>query len=297
MTFVVTLIAGPSGGLDRDLVARAAAALGAAGARAEAPDWLAPDEACDLPFSGLDPGPAEQSLRHALDGAPVDLAVQAAEGRRKALLVADLESTIIAQEMLDELGAALGLRDRIAAITARTMAGELGFEAALDERVGLLAGLPVAALDQAAERMTLNPGARTLVATMRTGGAHTALVTGGFDRFAEPVAALCGFHEVVANRLLIEAGALTGAAARPLVDRDAKLANLERLAAARGLALEAACAVGDGANDAAMLAAAGLGVAYRGKPAARASAKVAIDHGDLTALLYLQGYRRSEFQS
>jgi len=296
MGFVLTLIAGPAGVLAAETAAAAAAALEEAGARVAALDWLASDIACDIAFAGLEPARAEALVRDRARDAALDLAVQPAEGRRKALLVADLESTIIGQEMLDELAEAIGLRDRVAGITARAMAGELDFAEALNARVGLLKDLPAAALDEAGRRMTLNPGARTLVRTLDAAGVTTALVSGGFTHFAEPIAAACGFDTVVANRLLVEDGRLTGRVAEPLVDRDAKLATLERLAAAQDLTIDAACAVGDGANDAAMLAAAGLGVAYRGKPAAKAAARASVDHGDLTALLYLQGYRREEFR-
>lgn len=295
MAFVLTLIAASGKAtLGPDLAEAMAGALAEAGALVRPADWLAPGAACDLAFSGLDAATAEGLAAERLAGVAIDLAVLPTRGRRKALLVADLESTIIGQEMLDELADSLGLRDQVSAITARAMAGELDFAAALDQRVGLLKGLPEAALETAAGRMTLTPGARQLVATMAAHGAYTALVSGGFTCFAGPVAEACGFDEVVANRLIIEDGRLSGAAARPLVDREAKLATLERLACERGLGLEAACAVGDGANDRALLGAAGLGVAYHGKPVARAAARARIDHGDLTALLYLQGYRQSE---
>jgi phosphoserine phosphatase len=206
-----------------------------------------------------------------------------------------MESTIIAEEMVDELGERLGLGAQIAAITARSMAGELGFEESLTTRVGLLAGLPEAAIDEVAARMTLNAGARTLVRTMRAGGAYTALVSGGFTVFTGKVREACGFDEDRANRLLVEDGALTGRVARPILGRRAKLDALREIAAARGLSLATVLAVGDGANDADMLTAAGLGVGYRPKAPARRAARVSIDHGDLTALLFLQGYRAHEF--
>lgn len=296
MRFVLTLIAGKPDVLTAELASQAGASLRADGAEIGPTDWLAPGLACDIPFDAPDPGHLEAPLTAQLSPLPLDLAIQPAQGRRKAVLVADLESTIIGQEMLDELAAAIGLRDQVSRITARAMAGELDFAEALRARVGLLEGLPSSALDEAGRRMTLNPGARTLVQTLRAAGVTTALVSGGFSRFAEPIAAACGFDEVAANRLEVAGGRLTGTVAEPLVDREGKLATLERLAAERGVGMEAACAVGDGANDVAMLAAAGLGVAYRGKPAARAAARVRVDHGDLTALLYLQGYRREAFR-
>lgn len=295
MDFVLTLIADPA---RRDLEAghleAATAALAEAGATPGGADWLASGLACDLPFAAGDPDPSRAAVAERLAGAPLDLAVQPAAGRRKALLVADMESTVIAEEMLDELADGLGLRERIAAITAEAMAGALDFTAALKARVALLEGLPVSALEEAAKRMTVNPGARALVATMKATGARAVLATGGFDLFAERVAARCGFDSWQANRLEILDGRLTGAVLDPVLDRSAKLEALRRAAADLGLETSAACAVGDGANDAEMLSAAGLGVAYRAKPPARAAADAAIDHGDLTALLYLQGFRESE---
>lgn len=298
MARVLTVIAAPgSSALEPALAEAARRALAGAGAEPGPADWLAPGQACDIAFAGAPPEAAERAVRARLRRAPVDIAAQAAAGRRKALLVADMESTVIGQEMLDELAEAAGIRDRIAAITARSMAGELDFEASLRARVGLLAGLPDAAVEAAAARITLNGGARALVATMRAAGAYTALVTGGFTVFAEPVRAACGFDEARANRLLVAGGALTGAVAEPVLGREAKRAALVELAAARGLPLAATCAVGDGANDLSMLASAGLGVAYRAKPVLRAAARFRVDHGDLTALLYLQGYRRDEFSA
>ncbi len=296
MDNVLTVIGDPaSRAVDAALARAAGAALAEAGARIGPPDWLGPGTAGDLPFDGLAPAAGEAAVRGRLDGAPVDLAAQPATGRRKGLLVADMESTIIGQEMVDELAEAAGIRARIAEITARTMAGELEFAAALKERVALLEGLPASAIDAVGARITLNPGARTLVRTLRAAGAYTALVSGGFRCFAEPVAQLCGFHEARANRLIVEADRLNGTVAEPILGREAKRDALTELAARRGLALAATCAVGDGANDLAMVERAGLGVAYRGKPVLRRAARFRVDHGDLTALLYVQGYRRGEF--
>ena len=298
MRFVLTLIADPARrDLDAGHLEAAAGALAGAGATPGAADWLAPGLACDLPFDASDPARARSAAGEALAGAPFDLAVQPAAGRRKAMLVADMESTIIAEEMLDELADGLGLRGHIAAITAETMAGALDFTAALRARVALLEGLPMAALDEAADRMTVNPGARALVATMNAAGAHTLLATGGFDVFAGRVATLCGFQTWQANRLEIRDGCLTGAVLDPVLDQRAKLDALRRAARDLGVEPAAACAVGDGANDVDMLSAAGLGVAYRGKPLARAAADATVDHGDFTALLYLQGFRESEIKS
>ncbi len=293
---VLTVIGDPASRAVSPALAEATRqALSDAGARTGAIDWLAPGIACDIPFAGIASDPAAEAARRALAGQPLDLAVQRAAGRRKALLVADMESTVIAQEMIDELAERCGLGERVAAITARSMSGELGFEDALTTRVALLAGLPQATIDEVAARITLNPGARTLVRTMRANGAYTALVSGGFTVFTRRVRVACGFDEDRANRLLVEAGRLTGKVGQPILGRQAKRDALRDIATARGLPQSATLAVGDGANDADMLAAAGLGVGYRPKAPARQAAAVTIDHGDLTALLYLQGYRAGEF--
>jgi phosphoserine phosphatase len=225
-----------------------------------------------------------------------DANVVPAEGRRKRLLIADMDSTIIQQECIDEMADMLGLKPRIAAITERAMRGELPFEAALTERLALLAGLAEVDLQRVFdERITLMPGARTLIATMRAAGALTALVSGGFSFFTSRVAATVGFDVNRANTLEVVDGRLTGRVAGPILGREAKLAALEHYRGERGLAAAATLAVGDGANDLAMIKAAGLGVAYRAKPVVAEEAHAGITHGDLTALLYLQGYARSEF--
>lgn len=257
-------------------------------------DWLAEGVAGDL-ATDLPPPEAEQRVRGALAGAPVDVVAQAATGRRKRLLVADMESTIIENEMLDELAEELGLRGRIAAITARAMRGELDFEGALRERVAMLAGLEIAALERAQEKIRIMPGARALVATMRAGGAYCALVSGGFDYYTAIVRAELGFDYDQANRLGVRDGKLSGEVIPPILGRDAKRAALERLAREHGIEVCDAITVGDGANDLDMLAAAGTGVAFRAKPLVAEAARARIDHGDLTALLYIQGYRRDEF--
>ncbi|MFQ5775145.1 MAG: phosphoserine phosphatase SerB [Kiloniellaceae bacterium] len=297
MRSVLTVIGAPgSRALDGGAIDAARAALAESGARAGAPRWLDPAHACDIPFQGAPREAVEAAVRDRLAGLAVDVATQDSEGRRKALLVADMESTIIGQELLDELADIAGIGARIAAITARSMAGEMDFAAALRARVRLLAGLREEALERVCARITLNPGARTLVRTMRAHGAYTALVTGGFTHFAERVRRACGFDEARGNRVVVADGALTGDVAEPILGRDSKRATLEELAARRGLPREAACAVGDGANDLSMIEGAGLGVAYRAKPVLRAAARFRVDHGDLTALLYLQGYRRAEFR-
>ncbi|MDO5527992.1 MAG: phosphoserine phosphatase SerB [Paracoccus sp. (in: a-proteobacteria)] len=225
-----------------------------------------------------------------------DLVIQPAEGRRKAILLADMDSTMIGQECIDELADFAGIGPRVAEITARAMNGELDFHEALIERVGLLAGLPLSVIDRAlAERITLAPGGRELVATMQANGGYCALVSGGFTAFTGPVAKALGFHEHRANTLLDEGGVLTGHVALPVLGRQAKIDALREIAAARGLGPADVLAVGDGANDLGMLSLAGTGVALHAKPVVAEQAAVRIDHADLTALLYLQGYHRDEF--
>ncbi|KZD09288.1 phosphoserine phosphatase SerB [Oceanibaculum pacificum] len=295
MSFVLTLIANPSRpALDDSMMEAAASALRAAGAKPAPADWLAPGEAADIGFDGVQPAEAEAAIRAQLNGAPVDLGVQPAQGRRKKLLLADMDSTIVTSETLDELAAYAGLKEKIAAITARSMNGEIDFATALRERVAMLKGLSADALDKTYEGVELTPGARTLVQTMRANGAHTALVSGGFTWFTGRVRERCGFHLDRANVLNIENGALTGTVGEPILDRDAKLQALTELSADLGITPDAAVTVGDGANDLAMLKAAGLGVAFRAKPIVAAEARFRLDYADLTALLYLQGYRKGE---
>ncbi len=290
MTHVLTLIADPAKpAIDRACVEDVARALGV---RAASADWLAEGVAVDLPVAGAE---AATAARAALRDRPVDAVVQPTAHRRKRLLVADMESTIIENEMLDELAEFLGLRERIAAITARAMNGEIDFAGALRERVALLKGLPVTRLAEAATRIRTMAGARELVATMRANGAYCALVSGGFTVYTAMVRAEVGFDEDRANRLLDDGSVLTGTVGEPILGKEAKLESLRELAASRGVPMEETMSVGDGANDLPMLQAAGLGVAFRAKPAVAAATRARIDHGDLTALLYLQGYRREQF--
>ena len=293
MPHVLTLVA-PKGALSRRSVADVRAALQRLGATAESPDWLAPDEAADIPFEGLAPEQADAAARGALEGAAVDVIAQAAGGRRKKLLLADMDSTIVTTETLDELAAFAGVKDHVASITRRAMNGELDFTRALAERVSLLAGLPVSALERTWDATAMMPGAAELVATMAAHGAHCVLVSGGFTFFTERVAARLGFHAHQSNTLLIENGKLTGRVAEPILDRDAKLAALKRIAAGRGLPLSATLAVGDGANDLDMVRAAGLGVAFRAKPIVASAARARVEHSDLRALLFAQGFRAAD---
>jgi phosphoserine phosphatase len=254
------------------------------------------DCAADIFVEGDDPTILRAHADSLLGRMPVDVCCQMAEGRRKRLLIADMDSTIIGCECLDELADFAGLKEQISAITERAMRGELEFEAALRERVAMLKGLSLAALQQTYdERVRLNPGARTLVRTMAAGGARCVLVSGGFEFFTRRVAEAAGFAADRGNRLIDDGATLTGQVGEPILGRAAKLAALHEEAHKAGLAMHETCAIGDGANDLAMIEAAGLGVAYRAKPIVAAQADARIDHRDLTALLYFQGYGADAF--
>jgi phosphoserine phosphatase len=292
MSYIVTLVADrKTDALSTAIVARVRDAIGGGELR-----WLSHGEAVEIATSAI-PAPDIGAVRTALEGAAVDVISTPAHGRRKSLLIADMDSTIVTGETLDELADFAGLKARIAAITARAMNGELDFKAALRERVAMLRGLPVEALQRTWERVCLTPGARELVATMRAHGAYAVLVSGGFSFFTSRVAALCGFDEHRSNVLLDDGAALTGAVAEPILDRDTKLHALTQLATARGLPLGMALAVGDGANDLDMIEAAGLGVAFHAKPVVAAAARTRVDHADLRALLFAQGYQADEIVS
>lgn len=291
---VATFVAGKDARLSAPILADALRATGLAGSCI---DWLAPERAVDVfPEGAIRSTTLSDQLRAAL--APdhrVDVIVQPVAGRRKKLLIADMDSTIIREECVDELAACKGLRAHISAITERAMKGEVDFASALRERVALLEGLARAEVFALRDRLTPTPGALALVATMRAHGAYTALVSGGFAPFTRAVAARLGFDEDRANDLEFIDDALSGRLVEPVHGPEAKLRALEEICAQRELSTRQALAVGDGANDLGMIAAAGLGVAFRARPKVAAAAAARIDHGDLTALLYAQGYRTEDF--
>ncbi len=254
-----------------------------------------PNGVADLPFTGIVTARGESIARAVLKAAPVDVLAQSGTERRKLVLVADMDATIIIGETLDELAALAGVGDKVAAITARAMNGEIDFAVALRERVGLLAGQPANLLEKVVPKMKLTPGARTLIATMKANGARSILVSGGFKFFTSIVAGACGFDEQRANDLEIADGKLTGRVVEPIKGRVAKREALMSAANRRRVPMDRTMAVGDGANDLEMLLTAGLGIAFHAKPTVAAQAKHRIDHNDLTALLFAQGYKREEF--
>ncbi|MFK4501407.1 phosphoserine phosphatase [Bradyrhizobium japonicum] len=298
MSLVATLICNPDNpALDSTIVDGARAVL----PQAQPAHWLFDGVAVDIPFGAQDNlqgdrHAIEQRLRELRGDLPIDIVVQPVGFRRKKLFLADMDSTMIGQECIDELADLVGMKAHVAAITERAMRGEIEFEPALRERVALLKDLPAGVVDEVlAKRITLTPGGRELVATMRAHGAYTCLVSGGFTLFTRAVAAKIGFQENRANELVVRDGKFTGEVKEPILGRAAKLATLVDLMESFDLDDIDSVVVGDGANDLAMIQAAGLGVAYHAKPAVAAAAAARIDHGDLTALLYAQGYRRDEF--
>lgn len=294
MDHVLTLIAPEAGALDDSMLGRVRSALLELGADLLSPSWLSPARAVDLPFTLLSADQAVAAAKRELAPHPVDVIAQPVRDRRKALLLADMDSTMVTGETLDELADFAGLKERIAAITARSMNGEIDFKDALRERVGLLRGLSADMLEATWRRVEFTPGGRSLIATMKANGAYTVLVSGGFDFFTGRVRTHCGFDADFSNRFEIEDGRLTGRVIDPILDRDAKLKTLIETAAARAIPLSRTMTVGDGANDLDMIRAAGLGVAFHAKPVVAGKASARIDHGDLRSLLYIQGYDDSE---
>jgi phosphoserine phosphatase len=294
MSLVATLICHPANpALDSTVVDGARAILSEAGPA----HWLFDEVAVDIPFASDEPIAAIVTrLQQARGDLPIDVVVQPRIDRRKKLFLADMDSTMIGQECVDELADFAGLKAHVAGITERAMRGAIAFEPALRERVALLEGLAVSVVDEVLkQRITLTPGGRELVATMRAHGAYTCLISGGFTLFTNAIAAMIGFQENRANELKVLDGKLSGEVAEPILGRAAKLATLIELRESFDLDNLDTLVVGDGANDLGMIEAAGLGVAYHAKPAVAAAAAARIDHGDLTALLYAQGYRREEF--
>ena len=295
MSLVATLICNPANpALDSTVLDGARAILPKAGPA----QWLWDEVAADIPFGDGDEDIAAiaKRLREAREDLPIDIVVQPVMGRRKKLFLADMDSTMIGQECIDELADFVGLKAHVAGITERAMRGEIEFEPALRERVALLKGLPVDVVDKViGERITLTPGGRELVATMRAYGAYTCLISGGFTLFTKVIAEKIGFQENRGNDLIVRDGKLTGEVKEPVLGRDAKLATLVELRESFDLDNIDTLVVGDGANDLGMVQEAGLGVAYHAKPAVAAAAAARIDYGDLTALLYAQGFAREEF--
>jgi phosphoserine phosphatase len=290
MDSVVILIAAPGSHAISPAIARSLGDIAAS-----QPRWLHEGEA--LEFATSSPSSGERAeIGRLVKDRPIDVAVLPAENRRKRFLIADMDSTMIGQECIDELGILAGVGQRIKEITASAMRGELDFEGALKARLALMKDLPASAIDKIlAERITFAPGGRTLIATMKAHGAYAALVSGGFVQFTGHVAAQLGFDEHRANELIIANGKVMGAVREPILGKDAKVQALHEIAKKLGLSLADTLAVGDGANDIPMLQQAGLGVALHAKPKVQEAVAVSINHGDLTALLYLQGYRHEEF--
>jgi phosphoserine phosphatase len=297
MSYVAILISNPTKpAVDATLLRKVAALLPHAGA----PRWLLTGIAAEIAFARPDKSLSTitAEIRSILGDLPVDLAVLPTAHRRKKLLLADMDSTMIQQECIDELAAFVGLKDKVSDITARAMRGEIDFEPALRERVALLKGMPISVVDEIiASHITMMPGGRALVQTMKANGAYTALVSGGFTVFTSRIGAMIGFDEDRSNILEIENAQISGFVRDPILGKEAKRDRLIALREQQGLKPEDTMAVGDGANDLAMLGEAGLGVALHAKPAVAAAADIRIDHGDLTALLYLQGYIASEFKA
>jgi len=294
---VLTLVSASPNGLSADWVAQTGIALKRLGATTYEPIWLAPSQACDIPFSNLAIEDAEQAARDSLKPTPIDILAQSQQNRKKKLLIADMDSTIIHGETLDDVATMAGIGPQIADITARAMNGEIRFEDALRERIAMLGGMDSSLFDQVATDLTLNPGAETLVRTMSAHGAYTALVSGGFRFFTARVAQWIGFDLNKGNEIEIINNHFSGEIIEPIVTKTTKQETLEALVKERQIDMAETLAVGDGANDLPMLQTAGLGVAYYAKPIVTSQVRAQVAHSDLTTLLYYQGYKQSEFVS
>jgi phosphoserine phosphatase len=296
MNHILTLICNPRTAIlteeDQTMAASCLSELGADTADAR---WLAHGIACDIPFCGLDVKVAKANIQHKFQGLPVDIIAQNSANRRKKLLVADMDSTMIMGETLDDLAEFAGHKDEVAAITRLAMNGELHFVDALKQRIKLLEGLSLDNLKKTMARVEPTPGGKTLVKTMKANGAVTILISGGFTYFTDRVRDMIGFDKAKGNNFEIRDAKLTGQVLEPIIDKTAKLVILKKFAAEYGISEIDTIAAGDGANDLPMLMAANIGVAYHAQPAVSELARISINHGDLTALLYIQGYRTEEF--
>lgn len=298
MDSVLTLIVNPERGeLDDGIVGQAREVLNAQGVEIAPTAWLSEGEACDIPFQGTNHDQAQAAVAQSLEGWPVDIITQSSPHRRKRLLIADMDSTIVAEETLDELAAFAGCKDQVERITERAMNGEVAFRDALHERVALLKGMSADILATCLADVTLNPGAESLVRTMAANGAVTALVSGGFTAFTDHIRDRVGFASAKGNLLEIEDGILTGKVLDPIVTKDVKRETLIALADSNNIPMAETLAMGDGANDLPMLLSAGLGIAYHAKPVVVESARACIEHTGLTTALFAQGYKRSDFVS
>jgi len=298
MNLVVTLITSPErANITHRHIDQARTILDKAGCKSKAPLWLAENISCDIEFNDTRPTHSLKILQEEMKGLEIDIVVQYHANRRKRLLLADMDSTIVVGETLDELAYFAGLKGEVATITERAMRGEIDFKSALRERVSMLKGLSANALEESLNKTKLTKGASTLVKTMRANGAYTVLVSGGFSFFTQAIAKIVGFNEDRSNTMIVENGALTGEIAEPILDRDAKLETLKTISKEKGIPLVDTIAVGDGANDLPMILNAGIGVAFHAKPIVEEKAPAAIRYGDLTALLFVQGYRLKEFKN
>lgn len=296
MNLVLTLITSPDrANITKHHIDQAHTILDKASCNPKAPFWLAENISCDIEFDDAEPTRSLNFLREGMKGSEIDIVVQSRTNRRKRLLLADMDSTIVFGETLDELAYYAGLKHQIAAITERAMRGEIEFKRALRERVSMLKGLSVDTMEECLNDIKLTKGASTLVKTMRANGAYTVLVSGGFSFFTQAIAKKVGFNEERSNTMIIEQGVLTGEIGEPILDREAKLETLKTISKEKRISLIETIAIGDGANDLPMILNAGVGVAFHAKPVVEEQAPAAIRYGDLTALLYLQGYRQKEF--